>query len=114
MDVSRRAMFAAAGTALLSAQADAPPKIGIIGCGNRSRAHLDAWKQLPQAKVAAISDIQTDKMATVNKALPEPAATYIDYRELIRDKNVGIVVIATPGYLHKEMALEALRAGKDL
>ena len=34
--------------------------------------------------------------------------------ELIRDPKVGIVVIATPGYLHKQMALEALRAGKDL
>ena len=97
-----------------SAQTAEVPKIGIIGCGNRSRAHLDAWRQLPEAKIVAISDIQSDKMAAVNKGLATPATTYTDYRELIRDKSVGIVVIATPGYLHKEMALEALRAGKDL
>ena len=32
----------------------------------------------------------------------------------IRDPNVGIVVIVTPGYLHHDMAIAALRAGKDL
>jgi predicted dehydrogenase len=115
MHVSRRNILATAGVAALgSAQTPEVPKIGIIGCGNRSRAHLDAWRQMPEARVAAVSDIQSEKMAAVNKALPAPATTYTDYRELIRDKNVGIVVIATPGYLHKEMALEALRAGKDL
>lgn len=97
-----------------AAQSAEVRKIGIIGCGNRSRAHLDAWKHLPEAKVVAISDVRSEKMADVNKGLPSPATAYTDYRELIRDKNVGIVVIATPGYLHKEMALEALRAGKDL
>src|SRR3712207_7328512 len=45
-----------------------------------------------------------------------PRSTLFPYTTLFRsrDRNVGIVVIATPGYLHKQMALEALRAGKDL
>jgi predicted dehydrogenase len=53
-------------------------------------------------------------MTALNQGLPSPAATYVDSRELIRDKNVGIVVIETPGYLHKQLALEAIRAGKDI
>jgi predicted dehydrogenase len=53
-------------------------------------------------------------MEKVNQDLPAKAATYVDYRELIRDRNVSVVVIATPGYLHREMTLEALRAGKDV
>ena len=114
MTVSRRNVLAAAGTALLSAQGSAPPGIGIVGCGNRSRAHQSGLKPITEAKVVAISDIQPDKLTAFNQGLPSPAATYHDYRELLRDKNVGVVVIATPGYLHKEMALAALRAGKDL
>ena len=114
MDVSRRSMLAVAGTALLQGQSSAPLGIGIVGCGNRSRAHQSGLKPLTEAKIVAVSDIRPEKMTEFNSGLPAPATTYIDYRELIRDMNVGIVVIATPGYLHKEMALEALRAGKDL
>ena len=114
MSVSRRSMLAVAGTALLQGQGSAPPGIGIVGCGNRSGAHESGLKPLTEAKIVAISDIRPEKMTEFNAKLPSPATTYIDYRELIRDKNVGIVVIATPGYLHKQMALEALRAGKDL
>jgi predicted dehydrogenase len=53
-------------------------------------------------------------MGKINQELPSKAANYVDYRELIKDPNVSIVVVATPGYLHHEMALAALRAGKDL
>lgn len=115
MSIRRRDALAAAGNALFApAQQTPATAIGMIGCGNRSKAHLAAYRALPDARVAAISDIQPDKMAAFNQGLPQPAATYVDYRELIRDPKVGIVVVATPGYLHKEMALEALRAGKDL
>lgn len=53
-------------------------------------------------------------MEAANKQLPSKAVAYTDYRELLRDKNVGAVVIITPGYLHRQMALDAIRAGKDV
>ena len=90
-------------------------KLGVIGLGARgNQAHVATLKKLPEARITAICDIQADRMQQINEGLPAKAATYVDYRELIKDPNVGIVVIATPGYLHHEMALAALRAGKDL
>jgi len=90
-------------------------KIGLIGVGNRgANAHVPALKQLSEAKITALCDIQPELMQKVNDGLPSKAATYVDYRELIQDPNVSIVVVATPGYLHHDMALAALRAGKDL
>mgnify|MGYP001576994210 CR=1 FL=1 len=100
--------------ASLAAQAQQPVAIGVIGLGLRSSAHLDAFRKLAEAKVAALSDVDSARMAKVNEGLPSKAATYTDYRELIRDKNVGVVVIVTPPYLHHEMTMEALRAGKDV
>jgi len=98
----------------LAAQAAEPPKVGIIGLGLRAGAHLDALRQLGDAQVVALSDLDSARMAKANQGLPAPAATYTDYRELIRDRNVQVVVIITPGYLHHQMTLEALRAGKDV
>jgi predicted dehydrogenase len=113
MNVTRRNLLLAS-SAMASAQTAQPARIGIIGCGNRSTAHLAALRQVPEGKIVALSDVRPEKTAEANKTLAQPAATYVDYRELIHDRNVGVVVIATPGYLHREMAIAALRAGKDV
>jgi predicted dehydrogenase len=118
MNFSRRqaitAGIASLGAAALDAQAE-PMKLGVIGLGTRGdQAHVKTLKTLSEAKITAICDIQSDRMQKINDGLPSKAATYVDYRELIKDPNVSIVVIATPGYLHHDMALAVLRAGKDL
>jgi predicted dehydrogenase len=105
---------ASLGAASLGAQGAKPVNVGIIGIGNRARVHLGVLKQLLDGKIVALSDLDPERMAKANAGLPEKAATYVDYRELIRDRNVGVVVIVTPGYLHHEMALAALQAGKDI
>lgn len=103
------------GSALLEAQAPERLNVGVIGNGKRSAFHFAALKQLQQqSQVVALCDIQSDRMQKINTGLPEKAEMYTDYRELIKDKRVGVVTIATPGYLHHEMVLAALRAGKDV
>jgi predicted dehydrogenase len=98
----------------LDAQTSSPPGLGFIGLGARSKAHFAALKELPEARVIALCDIQSSRIAETNAGLPTKAIAYTDYRELLHDKNVGAVAIATPNYLHYEMAIAALRAGKDL
>lgn len=118
MNLSRRGALAAGIAATASRALDAqqsPMNIGIIGLGLRGRdAHVATLRKLADAKITAICDVRPEHMAKINQSLPAAAATYIDYRELVKDPNVSIVVIATPGYLHREMALAALRAGKDV
>ena len=108
------ALAVSASVAGLQAQSGAPPGIGFIGLGARSKAHFAAFKQLPDVHVTALCDLQSARIEETNQGLPAKAASYTDYRELLHDKSVGAVVIATPNYLHYEMALAALRAGKDL
>jgi predicted dehydrogenase len=117
-DLSRRQMIAAGLGTLSAAAADAqtkPVNVGIIGVGLRSGAHLKALKALQsESKVVALSDLESARMEKAAGGLPSKPAMYTDYRELLKDKNVSAVTIVTPGYLHHEMALAALRAGKDL
>ncbi len=104
----------AAATARLSAQSESAPGLGFIGLGARSKAHFAAFKDLPGVRVAALCDLQSARIEETNSQLPSKAEAYTDYRELLHDKKVGAVVIATPNYLHYEMAIAALRAGKDV
>lgn len=108
-----RLTLAAAGVQL-NAQSESAPGIGFIGLGIRSKAHFAALKQLPGVHVVAVCDIEPARLEEVSKELPSKPASYTDYRALLRDRNAAAVVIATPNYLHYEMAIAALRAGKEV
>ncbi len=110
----RTAISTGVAAAIASAQAPASPKLGLIGLGNRSRRHFAAYDELDGIEVAALSDIQAERMRGARKGPAANATMYVDYRELIADKNVRVVVIATPNYLHSKMAIEAMKAGKDV
>jgi predicted dehydrogenase len=116
--VSRRGVLAAGFAALGAAPAGAqnqPVNVGVVGVGLRSAAHLRALAQLrAESKITALSDLESARMEKAAGGLPSRPQMYTDYRELLKDKNVGAVVIVTPGYLHREMALAALAAGKDV
>lgn len=118
VQISRRKMVAAGLTALSGASPQSlsgAAGVGLIGVGLRSGAHLRALAQLrEQAKIVALCDVDPERMRKAAAGLPAKPEMYHDYRELLNDKNVSAVAIVTPGYLHHEMALAALRAGKDV
>ncbi len=117
-EVGRRQMIAAGLATLGAAAANSqtkPIQVGVLGVGLRSGAHLKALKQLQsESKIVALSDLESARMEKAAAGMESKPAMYTDYREMLKDKNVSAVVIVTPGYLHHEMALAALRAGKDL
>jgi predicted dehydrogenase len=115
MNLTRReALSTAAVSAAMAQNTGELRKIGLIGNGNRATAHVAAYLKMPEARVTAVSDVDPARMESFNVRLGGGAAKYIDWRELIRDKNVDIVAITTPNFLHPEMAIAALRAGKHV
>ncbi|MBI1355036.1 MAG: hypothetical protein GC160_11875 [Acidobacteria bacterium] len=116
MSLSRRTMLASAlGAAAASAQSPpSSPKLGLIGLGNRPQRHLAGLAELPGVEISALCDIQADRMRAARKGQAANAAMYVDYRELLADSNVQAVTIAAPNYLHAEMAIAAMEAGKDV
>lgn len=103
----------AALTARLPAQ-EGNAKLGLIGLGNRAQRHLTAYRELGGVEVAALCDVQAERMRAARNGPAAGAAMYVDYRELLADKNVQAVAIAAPNYLHAEMAVAAMQAGKDV
>ena len=82
--------------------------IGIIGYGGFGEFIHKAWDQMDNAHVVAVCD------SDPKRAPGGDAVFYTDVDALLADANVDIVSIATPPSTHKELAIEAMRAGKHV
>ena len=87
----------------------------MIGTGNRGSSVLKGILEQPNAKVSALCDINPDRLdKAATAASKDSPKTYTDWRQVIDSKDIEAVYIATPPYLHAEMASAALKAGKHV
>ena len=95
-------------------------RFGLIGSGFIGRAHAIALQQVG-AVFADVAAPRCELLADSTAAQARRAAAALgfarstgDWRELVTDPEVDVVDICTPNYLHREMALAALAAGKHV
>jgi predicted dehydrogenase len=102
--------------AMLSAQSPAKTiGVGCIGVGTRGGDLLDTVVLSPNVKVVAISDVYgPHRQKGIERSKNPEAKAYVDYRDLLANKHVDAVVIATPDHWHCQMVLDAVKAGKDI
>ena len=89
--------------------ADDQLRIGIIGCGGISRAHVGGYSKAGGAVIAAVADVSE---AARGKAAADTGATaYADWRELMDSEDLDAVSVCTPPSSHREIALGCIDAG---
>ncbi len=88
-------------------------EIGVIGYGYWGPNLVRNFAETPGAAVRAVSDLDPDQRALVQRRYPAVHTT-ADYRELLADPAIDAIAIATPVHTHFELALAALRAGKHV
>ena len=118
---------AAAGLALSAlnvyagAASDSKPKrVGLIGTGWYGKA--DLWRLNQVAPIEIVSMCDVDKrmlaeaadMAAERQPSKKKPRTYGDFREMLKEKDLDIALIATPDHWHALAAIEAMKAGADL
>jgi predicted dehydrogenase len=88
-------------------------RVGIIGAGGIGETHLEALYRIGGVEVAAICrrDRAWATAYAEKHAIPK---VYTDYRELVDDKEIEVVHVATPNYLHYDQVMYALAAGKHV
>jgi predicted dehydrogenase len=118
MDVHRRSFLLATAAAAAQAargQTAAKSRTALIGTGNRGSYLLQGVLEQPDAEVVALCDIKPDRLdKAATTAKRDNPKTYTNWKEIIDRKDVDVVYIATPPYLHSEMAVAALKAGKHV
>ena len=88
-------------------------KCGIIGLGAWGREILGTLQRQAEAEVTALCDTYGAMLRRAAKDVPDVKAVE-DYRQILDDKSIQAVVVATPSHLHKDIVLAALQAGKHV
>ena len=115
MNVDRRLFLFGSALAAHAFQPEESVNTAMIGTGNRGSFLLQGVLRQPNAKVLALCDIKPDRLdKAASAAAKDNPATYADWQEVIERKDVDAVFIATPPYLHSEMAIQAIQAGKHV
>ncbi|MDD3726159.1 MAG: Gfo/Idh/MocA family oxidoreductase, partial [Candidatus Ratteibacteria bacterium] len=80
-------------------------KIGVIGVGGMGSAHCKMMKDIEEAELVFVCDIDKDVAESKGKEFNVPSFT--DYKKAIKSKLADAVIIATPHWVHPEIAIYA-------
>jgi len=100
--------------------------IAAIGTGRISRSHdlPGIWKY-ENARIIAVCDLDRKRMAEAKQYVNayyskqtgksyDGVTGYLDYRELLKNKDVDAVLVSTPDHWHALICVHAVKAGKDV
>ena len=106
-------------------------RVGFIGLGNRGTQLLERFMANPDVEVAALCDVyepytlrdrsmvnarwlEIGKVPTMGENFVSQPKRYNDFRNLLEQKDIDAVCIATPDHWHAVQTIAALDAGKDV
>lgn len=85
----------------------------IIGCGYISRVHIEAYLSYGESITLSLCDIDLEKAESIGGRYA--VETYFqNYKEVLERADVEIIDICLPNFLHEEVAVAALNAGKHV
>jgi predicted dehydrogenase len=95
-------------------------RVGLIGCGWYGKSDLFRLIQIAPVEVVSLCDVDkrmladaADMVATRQVSKKRPR-TYSDYRQMLAEKDLDIVEVATPDHWHALTMIEAVKSGADV
>ena len=112
------AITAAGGHAAEFAQAK--PRVGLIGSGWYGKCDLFRLLQVAPVEVVSLCDVDKRMLADAAEMVAgrqqskKKPRTYGDYREMLKERDLDIVIVATPDHWHALPMIAAVEAGADV
>jgi predicted dehydrogenase len=100
--------------------------VAVVGLGFMGVTHLKSWKQIPQAKIAAVCDavrlpvngvlagVSGNVTGSDAIQLGPEVKVYRDFNDVLADPAVDIVDLCVPTPLHPAQSVAALKSGKHV
>ncbi len=91
--------------------------VGLIGTKGMGWSDLQSFMKIPEINVVALCDVDENVLKGRVEELAKAnikVKTYGDYRKLLENKDVQVVIIGTPDHWHCLQMVEACAAGKDV
>ena len=117
MAFSRRVFLGGGAGVLAQAQSVAPSDritVGMIATGSRSHQLLEAIKKVDGTEIVGVCDAYTGRVQRAIERTSSRAKDYGSYEHILADPAIDAVTVGTPDHWHKQMVVEALKAGKDV
>ncbi|MFC5623214.1 Gfo/Idh/MocA family protein [Algoriphagus winogradskyi] len=91
---------------------------GLIGCKGMGWSNMNAHLKMPQVNCVALADVDQSvldqRTEDVFKLRGTRPKQYKDYRKLLEDPDIDIVIIGTPDHWHCLIMCDAVSAGKNV
>ncbi|HEX4229049.1 MAG TPA: Gfo/Idh/MocA family oxidoreductase [Bryobacteraceae bacterium] len=95
-------------------------RVGLIGCGWYGKIDLFRLIQVSPVEVVSLCDVDrnmlaqaADMVASRQQSKKKPR-TYSDFRKMLAERDLDIVLIAPPDHWHALIMIEAVRSGADI
>ena len=90
-------------------------RVAIVGTGNISHAHVQAYLQFPErCKIVALVDIIPEKAQAMKEKYSLEADVYDDHQKILPRTDIDLVDVCTPPYVHASISINSLRSGKNV
>jgi predicted dehydrogenase len=89
-------------------------QFALIGAGIQGQGDTKIAVQVPGVKLVAVADCYDGRLERSKELWGNDIFTTRDYKEILARKDIDAVLIATPDHWHKQAAIDAMNAGKDV
>ena len=92
-------------------------RVAVVGINGRGGSHIGAFDEMEGVRLAALCDVDKKVLANKAKRFKDrniPVAGYVDIRELLENKNIDVISIATTNHWHSLATIWACQAKKDV
>ncbi|UXE67942.1 MAG: Gfo/Idh/MocA family oxidoreductase [Chryseotalea sp. WA131a] len=91
--------------------------IGVIGIKGMGWTDLQSMMKIPDTQVVAICDVDENVLSERKEELKKgglEVKAFVEYRKMLEDKDIDVVIIGTPDHWHCLQMIESCSAGKDV
>jgi predicted dehydrogenase len=89
-------------------------QIALIGAGGQGMGDTKIALQVPGVKLVAVADCYQGRLDHSKELWGNDVFTTRDYTEVLARKDIDAVIVGTPDHWHKQVSIDAMKAGKDV